>query len=1139
MKFFTLSLACSVLIPLSAANWTGWKADGNYPKTQFQVQNGIVQATPGKKEIKFFDAKPIKVYQGMELSLNAEFSGKGTAAAGCHLYDKNYKWIGKTTGKLTAVDSASPVLVTANIKIDKPDAVWIRPYVQFNSGTVKCHDFALKMPESVNQKNLAKAPAFQNWMYASATKAVMIKMTGNGKPENSSLKIITAKAQTVESYPKAPQNVDENDILKIRFKAAGTGKFYIGVHLYDSKNAWQGSLLSKDITPGKLSEVTLEVKTPAGKKDVKKIRPFIRIMPNSNLEIGDFQINTRKLTYKKPEVEIPLPDGFQLLYPGKADFQLRFFASENKIILDQVETPYANCAEDVRTVKFSAVSSDGKIIGQQTFPYKDNLITNQSFPIRSDFTGSFTVKADYLDKDGKVLISGNGYAAIYHMDLYSGRYMAGGFLLRNAHLKEWVRPRLMGQTVFHKQHYPFEKELKADHGFAGFAPLTIQGNTIQISGRVYTVDKNGFLAQATAYQLEPTVGNATEALFAAPVNLTVNGTTFPWKRSELKKEGHAVVWEQTANTAGAAWAIKNRLEPDGVLRMTFTVIPGKNFQPEKVSLNLPLKQDQATLYQNITDVTYRKVDRSKKLGQTPLGGFAGYTPSKKIRGNVVWESKGQERKSPGSFQPFVWFGNEDRGFCYFSDSDRDWNVDDSRSALEISRSGEQVILNINFINTPKKQISSAMTWDIGLLATPVKAPLKNWRGTIFPRWMTMDKPFYEKLKDVRKIIIVSAGHPSFNSGTQNIAALDVERTRKMYRDVADKNGSTYLEYYCSDLLGIAVPEMKTYFSEWGGGIAGTFVKGGSTRWVSKSYDFKGATVVQQQRKVPSYIKYRGWEIGNKLKQVGLLSFYEDNVHPRTFFDPARDYGFRDEKGRMHPDYDFWMLREHYHYLAYQYKKNNFENLTGAHGSASLMIPSLTNCAFFIDGEQPGRYDNVTEKDYIDHWKDLDYMRAVSMGRAFGINTIFLSEMIFKGNDEDGHHSRAWLALILPHDIAPWDGVVKNRAPIRLWHKIVNDLNFLADPPRLYPYWAKGKYKVFEHNHKDLLVTVWKQKKQTVIMLSNLGEKENFTVRLLPEKLGINTFSKLKNAENLKRIPIKDNTFSVEVPRHDFMVLIAE
>ena len=599
MKFFTLFLAGTALFQLSAGVWTDWRADGKYPAEQFQVKNGIVQAIPGKKGIKFFDSKARSISQGMELTLKAEFSGKGTAAAGCHFYDKNNKWLGMATGKLIKVDSAKPVPYTADIIVNKANTVRIRPFVLFRSGSVKCHDFELKMPEMFDRKNLAKAPVFKNWMYNGTTKAVMIRMSGNGKPETSSLKIITANAQTVESFPKVSQNINENDILKIRFKASGTGKFHIGVHLYDAKNAWQGVLLSNAITPGKISEVTLEIKTPAGKKTVRKIRPFIRILPNSNLEIGELQINKREMAHKKPEVEIPLPEGFQLLYPGKADFQLRFFASENRIILDQIETPYANCAGDVCSVRFSAVSSDGKVIGQQTFSYKDNLISNQSFPIKNDFTGSFTVKADYLDKNGNVLISGTGYAAIYHMDLYSGRYMAGGFLLRNAHLKEWVKRRLMGQTVFHKQNFPFEKELKTDHGFSGFAPLKIQGDTIQISGRTYTVGKNGFLSQATAYQLEPTVGNATETLFAAPVNLTIDGVTFPWKRSSLRKEGHAVLWEQNAEAAGAVWTIQNRLEPDGVLRMTFTVVPGKDFQPEKVSLNLPLKQDQATLYQNI------------------------------------------------------------------------------------------------------------------------------------------------------------------------------------------------------------------------------------------------------------------------------------------------------------------------------------------------------------------------------------------------------------------------------------------------------------------------------------------------------------------------------------------------------------
>lgn len=1137
-KIFTAVILGTVASLLSGADWTSWKAEGNIPEDQLKIKDGLVTASPNRKLIHFFDRNAQSYVQGTPASIQAELSGNGKVIIGCHFYDKKLKWLGKQKEQSSSINSTDFKKFSVEIQKAPEETVKIRPYLKFLSGTITCKSLSVNKPEGISKKNLAKTPVFKGWMYNTNTKASFIRISGDGTPENSILTINTAPQNTVELYPRKPEKVKENDMLKFRFETTGSGSIQLGIHLYDAKNVWLG-VISKTIEAGKSSEITLQIKTPAGKKPVTTIRPFIRVHSNANVTIGKFRSFKRELTHTKPEVEIPIPEGFQLIFPEKADFPIRFFASENKIVLDMIETPYDLCADQVVSAKFSAVSSDGKVIGSEKFPFEKSLISDKSFSINKDFTGTFTVIGEFLDKNGKVLITGKGYAAVSHLDLYSGRYNAGGFIPKNTHLKNWVKHYPMGQITFHREHFPFEKVMKEDHGFPGFQPIQIKGNSLILSGRTYTVNTNGFLSQAEAFQQEPTVGNSWEKLFAAPVNLTVDGKEFLWKRSAFKKEKHAVLWTQTAQAAGAEWVIENRLEPDGVLKMSFTVIPGKTFRPEKVSLRLPLKQDQASLYQNITDVTYRKLDRSKKLGQTPLGGFAGYTPSKKIRDNVVWESKGQERKTPGSFQPFVWFGNEDRGFCYFSDSGRDWNVDDSRSALEISRENNSVILNINFINHPVGKMNRTVKWDIGLLATPVKAPLKNWRGTVFPRWMTMDRQFYDKLKNVRKLIFVSAGHPKFTSGTQNIITGNIEQTKKMYADVADKLQSSYLEYYCSDELNINTPEMKTYFSEWACPPYDGKYRGHSVRRQQKSFGLAGATAVYQHRFVPSYIKYRGWAIGDKLKKIGLLSFYEDNIHVRGFFDSYRKKGYTDNLGRRVNEYDLLNLREHYHFLAYQYKKNNYENLTGAHASASLLIPALTNCAFFIDGEQPGRYDNSNEKDYIDHWKDLDYMRAVSMGRAFGINTIFLSEMVFKGNDEDGHHSRAWLALILPHDIAPWDGATKNREPIRQWHKIVNDLDFYSDSPRLYPYWAKGKFKVFEHNHKDLLVTVWKQKKRTVIMLSNMGEKGTFQVKLLPEKLGIKSFSNLKNVETKTAVPIRGNTFTAEVPRHDFRIFVSE
>lgn len=59
------------------------------------------------------------------------------------------------------------------------------------------------------------------------------------------------------------------------------------------------------------------------------------------------------------------------------------------------------------------------------------------------------------------------------------------------------------------------------------------------------------------------------------------------------------------------------------------------------------------------------------------------------------------------------------------------------------------------------------------------------------------------------------------------------------------------------------------------------------------------------------------------------------------------------------------------------------------------------------------------------------------------------------------------------------------------------------------------------------------------MLSNLGEAGSFTVRLLPEKLGIKSIKSLADMENKKSISLHGNTFSMKIPRHDYRLLAAE
>lgn len=391
--------------------------------------------------------------------------------------------------------------------------------------------------------------------------------------------------------------------------------------------------------------------------------------------------------------------------------------------------------------------------------------------------------------------------------------------------------------------------------------------------------------------------------------------------------------------------------------------------------------------------------------------------------------------------------------------------------------------------------------------------------------------------------MVGAGDPHFTAGSCAILPQDTERTRKMYEAVKDDKASGFMEYYCSDYMDWAMPEFAMYFGEWAGRISGTKFRSPSN-WFKpyRGFDFAHSSWIACRRIVPSYLKYRLWCIDQKFKSSPVLAFYEDNIHLRDFFDPAMGYGYRSADGTPQVQFDLWSLREYYRAIAEIYRKHGVENHAGAHASAAMLIPALTYCTYFIDGEQPGRYATSPDRDYVDAWKDVDYLRAHVLGRQFGIRTIFLAEITYRGKSaaEDTKQTRAWLAVMLPHDIALWDGSLKERTPVKAWHKIINDLDFFNNNPRLYPYWATGKYKVAEHTDKDLFVTIYRQNKRALAVISNFGESRKVEFKLNSNNLQLHPQVAM-DMENPARkdIAFDGSNVSLEIPRHDYRIVLFE
>ena len=937
--------------------------------------------------------------------------------------------------------------------------------------------------------------------------------------------------------------------VKFKLKVMGKGKLDMGCHVYDRQNIWITAARGKavELTPGKMVSVEFNVTIPASSKgEAKAFRPFFDFGGASELKFSGFEYTILEPVPPKSEQVTggSFPPFFERFYPESGDFPVRVLPSLKLVALDFVGKPFVAEAMDIASLNVRFVENKtNKTVAEKSFIFNNGIIQDAVIALPDNLAGEYRITGEYCDKENKIICKGNGYSSVMFLDLNSGWYMIAG-IKRNAHLKNIVRPYMVGQKTFYFGKYPFQNfEVKLfDESLPGFEHPRAKDGKVSVLGRTYHFNKNGLPGQIDVMQNEPTVGNKWEKLLASPVTLQLDGKKITGTGNDIVK--CTATTAEIKNNLNNIFDITSVIEQDGVIKLHLALKKGAKVSAENLRIQIPLRASQATLYHDMTDLTYRRLDRTKQdVVQAGFGGHAGFLPQKKISGDVVWQSIDCDRTHPGSFNAMIWLGNEDRGFCCFADSDKDFLVDNDRSCFTIERKGKTVLLNINLVNRKKSPIPENSTWTIGLLATPAKQMTATARGTIFPRWATLDKPFYKKLTNLRKLQMVGAGDPRFTAGCCSILPQNAERTRKLYEEVKDDKNSGFVEYYCSDYLTWASPELAMYFGEWAGRITGTKFRAPSN-WFKpyNGFDFAHASWIACRRIVPSYLQYRLWCIDQKIKNNGRLAFYEDNIHLRDFFDPAMKYGYRTADGSPRVQFDIWSLRDYYRKIAEIYRKNGVENHAGAHASAAMVIPALTYCNYFIDGEQPGRYATAPNHDYVDGWRDVDYLRAHVLGRQFGIRSIFLSEIVYRGKTaaEDRQQTRAWMAVMLPHDIALWDGSIKDRGPVKAWHKIINDLDFFKNNPRLYPYWATGKYKVAEHGDKELLVTVYRQNNRALAVVSNFGESRTVKFKLNSRNLAL----KPQKAVDMENAAAKDISFDgcnveLNIPRHDYRVILFE
>ena len=476
----------------------------------------------------------------------------------------------------------------------------------------------------------------------------------------------------------------------------------------------------------------------------------------------------------------------------------------------------------------------------------------------------------------------------------------------------------------------------SDEVLPPWTPITVSGNSIGVWGRTYQFGPLPLPASTIACDTE---------LLAAPITLTgvVDGKPLAWAGGPgrvIDAKPNLVQMEASAESGPAKCSGRIQIEYDGMIRCDLQIIPttGKA-KIDKLALEVPLKAEHAALLHT--------------------------WPGR-------WGSSGNSAALPktgyhGAFKPFVWLGDNERGLCWFSESDRNFFTAKPEDVLEIIPENDRVILRVHLV-TVAHEIDKPLDYTFGFQATPVK-------------------PARPDAWDYR---IVHNGDYSLGAATlDKMAGLGVRTTcfHEHWTDIQNYTSTTHGAEL--DKLVNACHERKiqllTYFGYEMSNIAPEW-----DRYHEECLVAPRAGGYKRKPEQTAYIVcYRShWQdfMAEGIDRV-LTQHHTDGVYLDGTSEP---WGCSNQKhgcGYVRPDgsigttYSFFATRNMMKRIYTIVKKHNPDGQVNVHQSTCMTIPTLAFATSYWDGEQLQSLKRGASALEV---LPLDAFRAEFMGHNWGV-----------------------------------------------------------------------------------------------------------------------------------------------------------
>jgi hypothetical protein len=643
-----------------------------------------------------------------------------------------------------------------------------------------------------------------------------------------------------------------------------------------------------------------------------------------------------------------------------------------------------------------------------------------------------------------------------------------------------------------------------------FTPLKVNGNVVEPVLRAHTM--NGFglwdqvvskgeplLTRAIRFEMDYKEDASSEASLLA---LQCGAPRF------VQKAADHVVAESSFEGGSIRANVTSEWDYDGMMKVTLDL--AKTDQTlDALRLRIPLKKEIATLMHASSDGI-----RANPTGAIPAGDCVVWDSSKTVRYNTL-----------GTWIPYIWLGGPERGICFFSDTDRDWSLDDSKPALDIVREGNAVTLRVHLFNTPTK-LDRPRRIVFGLQATPVKPLPADWRrwsffgedpkqavrilgqgqywgaataySDVYPR--RKDFTLFEKMAEARR--------------TGNVDWSFLDGWLKGYADQSRTN-----EYRGDVSYGLSQAasggKLIPYTNARGGAV-----DGGEALYFAAE-GFNNEPVPSFQDCALFYFK--------KMMDTGIDGIYYDNTYLTANSDPIAGSAYVRADGRVQPSVGLWNMREFIKRTAIMYHEAGKKPLTVVHMTNGNIIPALSFATIALDWE-----DKYGLADCQDKFS-TDFLLAESIGLQAGLVPITLGGVVGEQGPQYEWASRTHFGVAAVHEIKIWRAYISGA--IESAYRKLHEFGYGLDDCKVWRYWNGPQPVTITGGNVKALVLARAGK--AMIIVTDFGNGGELRLRPDAKALGLKPEFQARDAESAEPIPVTNSEVTLPIKRHDFRMVVLE